>query len=189
MGVGNANCTSDPNEEVATNRLLDAVSTTLTEEQEITLDSPFFESEFVTAINSMSPHKTPGPDPDGMTAAFYQIASDSFAKILLRVFSYQLSREVLLPEQRKSLVALLHKKGSRSVPGNYRPIQLIQVDVKILSGVLTGRFHKVVLVLVDPDQKGFVRGHHHIAALRDLQHLCTSQDTAANHAPRFGSPA
>ena len=177
MGVGD-----DPhvhvNEQVAQDKLLDSISKTLTVDQKSTLDAPLTESEVEAAIKSMSPHKAPGSD--GLTAAFYQITPSLFAKVLLRVFSYQLSRGILLPTQRKSSVVLLFKKGSRSLPGNYRPIALIQVDVKILSRVLTSRLRNVVTVLVDPDQKGFVRGrsiHHHIMALRDLQHWCTTQDT------------
>lgn len=125
----------------------------------------------------MSPHKAPGPD--GMTAAFYQIAPSQFAKILSRVFQYQLSRGILLPEQCKSSIALLHKNGSRSVPSNYRPIALIQVDVKILSRVLTNRLRGVIGQLIHVDQKGFVKGrsaHHHLVTLRDLQHYCTVED-------------
>ena len=118
MGVGD-DVTPTPSMLAAQTKLLDSVTRTLTSEQQTSLDSTLTEAEIEAAIKSMSPHKAPGPD--GFTAAFYQIAPSAFAKILLRVFTYQLSRGVLLPEQRKSCVVLLHKKGSRSLPGNYRP--------------------------------------------------------------------
>jgi hypothetical protein len=57
---------------------------TLSTDQQSSLDSNFTEAEFVAAFKSISPHKAPGPD--GMSAAFYHIAPEAFAKILLSVF-------------------------------------------------------------------------------------------------------
>ena len=79
-------------------------------------------------------------------------------------------------------MVLLHKKGSRAVPGNYRPISLVQVDVKVLSKALTFRLHHVISDLIHQDQKGFVKGrsiHHHIRFLSDLQDLVTGRDEEA----------
>lgn len=166
-----------PSASCAQAKLLDTIDKTLNSDQRSGLDSEFTEEEFVSAIKSMSPHKAPGPD--GLTAAFYQVAPEAFAKILIRVFKYQFDRKILLPDQRKSCIVLLHKKGSRAQPGNYRPIALMQVDVKVLSRVLTSRLRSLIPSLIDQDQKGFVRGrsiHHHIRALQDLQHLCTTED-------------
>ena len=155
MGVGE-DTTPTPSMVQAQDQLLQSISRTLTTDQQASLDAPLTEAEIEMAIKSMPGHKAPGPD--GFTAAFYQIAPASFAKILLKVFQYQLGRGQLLPKQRKSCAVLLHKKGPRSVPGNYRPIALVQVDVKILSRVLTSRLRSVLNVLIDPDQTGFVRG-------------------------------
>ena len=56
------------------------------------------------------------------------------------------------------------------------------VDVKVLSKALTYRLQSVMLDLIHPDQKGFVKGrsiHHHVRFLADLQDLVTSRDEEA----------
>jgi hypothetical protein len=71
-------------------------------------------------------------------------------------------------------VVLLFKKGDRADPGNYRPIALMPVEVKVLSRVLTNRLRPFMDCLVHPDQKGFIPGrsiHHQVLLVRDLQNL------------------
>ncbi|KAH9070845.1 hypothetical protein Ae201684P_021690 [Aphanomyces euteiches] len=129
----------------------------------------------------MAPHKSPGMD--GFPAAFYQLEADLFAEILCLVFKYQLSRGELLGIQRRSAVSLLFKGGDRSNPGNYRPIALIPVEVKILTRALAYRLRDLLPALIHPIQTGFVAGrriHDHIIFLKDLQHSVlwtTSKDT------------
>ncbi|KAH9078981.1 hypothetical protein Ae201684P_006120 [Aphanomyces euteiches] len=112
-------------------------------------------------------------------AAFYQLEADLFAEILCLVFKYQLSRGELLGIQRRSAVSLLFKGGDRSNPGNYRPIALIPVEVKILTRALAYRLRDLLPALIHPIQTGFVAGrriHDHIIFLKDLQHKCTLDD-------------
>ncbi|KAJ0388549.1 hypothetical protein P43SY_010570 [Pythium insidiosum] len=88
----------------------------------------------------------------------------------------------MLKSQRKSAICLLHKKGSRADPGNYRPIALIGVDVKALSKVLTARLQLFLPKLINATQKAFMKGrsiHHHIRFLADLQDLVTAMDDDA----------
>ena len=125
---------------------------------------------------------TSAPGMDGLPASFYQVAPDIFGECLEIVFNYQLGRGELLQCQRKSAISLLHKKGSRADPGNYRPIALMGVDVKALSKVLAFRLQLFLTKLVHPDQKAFVKGrslHHHVRFLSDLQDLVTARDEEA----------
>ncbi|OWZ16095.1 Pol Polyprotein, partial [Phytophthora megakarya] len=85
----------------------------------------------------------------------------------------------LLASQRKSCVSLLYKKGDQRDPGNYRPISLMQVDVKILSKTLAHRLQKVHPLLIHPEQKGFIKCrslHHHLRFVQDLQDLVRMQN-------------
>lgn len=161
-------------------KLLDSVTRTVSEVDHNILNAPVSAAELASAIRHMKATSSPGMD--GLTAGFYQVAPDIFGECLSIVFSALLHCGALLPSQRKSAVVLLHKKGSRAEPGNYRPIALVQVDVKVLSKALTYRLQHVIPDLVHPDQKGFVKGrsiHHHIRFLADLQDLVTSQDEEA----------
>uniref|UniRef100_A0AAV1V4S1 Reverse transcriptase domain-containing protein n=1 Tax=Peronospora matthiolae TaxID=2874970 RepID=A0AAV1V4S1_9STRA len=114
------------------------------------LDAPVTATDLAAAIRHMRATSSPGMD--GLTAGFYQVAPDVFGDCLSIVFKDRLHRGTLLPFQRKSAVVLLHKKGSRAAPGNYRPIALVQVDVNILSpptDLLTGRNDEAYAMFLD----------------------------------------
>ncbi|KAF0706216.1 hypothetical protein As57867_006769, partial [Aphanomyces stellatus] len=129
-------------------------------------------------MKSMNPAKSPGPD--GWSAGFFQVAPEIFSELLLLVFNYQLHHHGrLLPHQRRSAITLLHKGGDRGLPGNYRPISLMPVEVKVLSRALAYRLAKLAPQLIHGSQAGFVPGrrlHDHVALVQALQHYCTLED-------------
>jgi hypothetical protein len=161
-------------------KLLDSIVRFVSEVDREMIDAPVTAADLANAIRHMKATSSPGMD--GLTAGFYQVAPDVFGECLSIVFNDRLSRGELLPSQRKSAVVLLHKKGSRAEPGNYRPIALVQVDVKVLSKALTYRLQHLIADLIHTDQKGFVKGrsiHHHVRFLADLQDLVTGRDEEA----------
>lgn len=161
-------------------RLLHSVTTRLDEVERLALNEDISPEDLTMALKHMRASSAPGMD--GLTAGFYQVAPDTFGECLSIVFNYQLQCGMLLPSQRKSAICLLHKKGSRAEPSNYRPIALMQVDVKALSKVLTFRLQRCISKLIHQDQKAFVKGrslHHHVRYLSDLQNLCTERDETA----------
>ncbi|KAF1326586.1 putative Pollike protein, partial [Globisporangium splendens] len=169
-----------PSDNAVQRKLLDSVVRVLSELDREALDMDVTALDLTEAIKHMKATSSPGMD--GLTAGFYQVAPDVFGQCLELVFNDRLERGKLLASQRKSAVVLLHKKGSRADPGNYRPIALVQVDVKVLSKALTYRLQSAIPKLIHPDQKGFVRGrsiHHHVRFLADLQDLVTSRDEEA----------
>ena len=150
----------------------------LTPEQREDLDRPLSAEELCSALKTMNPNKSPGPD--GWPAAFFQIAPETFSQILLLVFNYQLLHHgKLLLQQRRSAIALLFKAGDRGDPGNFRPIALMSVEVKILSRALAYRLAQVTPFLIHPSQAGFVPGrrlHDHVMLIQALQTYCTNED-------------
>jgi hypothetical protein len=154
----------------AQQRLVATITRTLSEDAGAALDRTISERELCSAIQELPRGKSPGFD--GLSAEFYQIDPERMARILKPVFEGQLSRGILLPDQRISIVALLHKGKSRTVPAHYRPISLLPVDVKILSRVLTTRLREFMSMLIHPDQHGFIRGRH-------ISHRCTISRTTS----------
>lgn len=69
-------------------------------------------------------------------------------------------REGVLPESmREALIVLIPKPGKNPQEcESYRPISLINSDVKILAKVLAGRLTSVILKLINLDQTGFILG-------------------------------
>nr|CCA19829.1 pollike protein putative [Albugo laibachii Nc14] len=134
--------------------LISSVTKILSSSDESFLSSPLTKKEMEEAIKHMRGYSSPGMD--GLPAAFYQLAPSVFGECLQIVFDDQLRRGTLLRSQRSSAITLLYKKGSRADPGNYRPIALMCVDVKVLSKVLAYRLHQVLPKLIHEDQKAFL---------------------------------
>ncbi|KAF1330506.1 putative Pollike protein, partial [Globisporangium splendens] len=171
---------TSPTDSSSRRKLLDTIDRRLSVEEQDLLNAPISGVDLADALKHMKASSAPGMD--GLTAGFYQVATNVFGECLSIVFNCQLARGELLYSQRQSAVCLLHKKGSRSDPGNFRPISLMGVDVKALSKTLTYRLQLFLPKLIHADQKAFVKGrsiHHHIRFLADLQDLVTAQDEEA----------
>ncbi|RHY88949.1 hypothetical protein DYB35_009494 [Aphanomyces astaci] len=158
--------------------VLEALTKRLDMADRESLDQPITASELCDAMKTMNPAKSPGPD--GWSAGFFQVAPEVFSELLLLVFNYQLTHHgSLLPHQRRSAITLLHKSGDRGLPGNYRPISLMPVEVKVLSRAMAFRLAQYAPQLIHPTQAGFVPGrrlHDHVTMVQALQHYCTMED-------------
>jgi hypothetical protein len=171
-------CTDAAASEVDRQCLCDTIQSRLDTDQSNTIDEAVSVADYAASIRQLRTNSAPGPD--GFTAEIFKIDPDAFGEILSIVFDYQRQRGILLPSQRTPAVILLHKKGDRGLPGNYRPISLMPVEVKILSKILTARVLKSIGSLIHSDQKGFVPGrsiHHQIRLVHDLQELTTRDDS------------
>lgn len=70
---------------------------------------------------------------------------------------------------REALIVLIPKPGKDPHrPESYRPISLLQVDIKILAKVLSIRLKQVILSLIHADQSGFMPGRNTSVNLRCL---------------------
>jgi len=74
----------------------------------------------------------------------------------------------LPPSQRDAIVTLLHKKGPREDIRNYRPISLLNVDVKILSKMLSNRLGPLLTSVIGQGQTG-IRGRYIQENIRTVQ--------------------
>ena len=55
--------------------------------------------------------------------------------------------------QRMSLIRVLFKKGGKTLIKNYRPISLINVEVKAIATVLATRLTKIIPYIIHHNQK------------------------------------
>lgn len=63
--------------------------------------------------------------------------------------------------QRRGVITLIPKEDSDlSTLANWRPITLLNVDCIIASKVITKRLEKVLTLLINPDQTGFIKGKY-----------------------------
>uniref|UniRef100_A0A672F570 Reverse transcriptase domain-containing protein n=1 Tax=Salarias fasciatus TaxID=181472 RepID=A0A672F570_SALFA len=131
----------------------------LSPEQKNTLDSPLTNEEIHSALNKMPNNKAPGPD--GFPAEFYK----HFWSILAPLFQNMLSeiqQNSRFPSNLNtaSISLLLKPNKDPTLPSSYRPISLLNVDIKIITKALSHRLEKIIPSIIHPDQTGFIKGRH-----------------------------
>ena len=142
---------------------------TINSKQAKYMASPITSREIYDSITN-SPSTS--PDPDGFNSNLYKLFPSRFAQILNTIFTYQFSKSKLTSSMQRSTIVLLYKKGDRNEPANYRPINLMNSDVKILSKILAYRLKTVLPFIIHEDQCGFIPNRSiqaNIIRLHDIQ--------------------
>lgn len=145
---------------------------TLDEEVSKTLGESISVAEVQEAIKSLQRGKSPGPD--GYTVEFYKTFSATTAPFLTEVLNEAYSKGNLPPSMCEASISLLLKKDKDPlICGSYRPISLLNVDVKILAKVIAGRLQQVLPALISTDQTGFILGRQSFFKTRLINILLT----------------
>lgn len=141
------------------------------------LDEPISVLEIKAAILAFPPRKAPGPD--GFPADFYKLYMSQLASRLNLLFAHCWEHGALPASMMEAYMVLLLKPGKDPLMcSSYRPIELLNMDLKILAKVLATRLAKVISTLVDIDQTGFMPGMSTDTNLRRLfTHLQMDMDT------------
>ena len=109
------------------------------------------------ALITMKNEKTPGND--GLTREFYVCFFGELGMLLLKSLNNSHLVEELSTSQKQALVTLIKKKGrDKRLVKNWRPISLMNVDVKIASKALSFRLKKVISNLINYDQTAYIQG-------------------------------
>ncbi|KAH9089964.1 hypothetical protein Ae201684P_014719 [Aphanomyces euteiches] len=144
----------------------------LPEQAQQELSAPLRANEFYHAIRHSSSNSAPGPN--ALPFEVLKLAPHKWSLVLELLFTHQLhSHPRLTPMQLVSTLVLLHKKGPKSQAKNYRPISLLNTDVKILTSILAYRLQRHIRHIIHPDQQGFIRRSNiqtNIARLDDMLH-------------------
>lgn len=85
------------------------------------------------------------------------------------MYQHILENGELPPTLQEALISLICKPDKDpTVCGSYRPISLINIDLKILAKILALRLEKVLPTLINTDQTGFIRNR---MSSNNFQHL------------------
>lgn len=93
-------------------------------------------------LNGLKPDKSPGPD--GLHPMYMKEVVDEIATPLAMIFNRALETGELPIDWRTANVVPIFKKGSKTDPGNYRPLSLTTVVCKIMERLL--RDHSLMYV-------------------------------------------
>ena len=161
-------------------------------EEEITL------TEVQDAILKLKAGKSPGPN--GIPAEVYKRFPDLLGPHILGLFLGAREEGHIPPDLWRATIAVIHKQGKpRESCDSYRPISLLNIEVKILATVLATRLLRVILSLVHIDQSGFMPGrstrfnlrrvHNWLAEIEDRETpTCSWPWTRKRRLTRFTGP-
>jgi hypothetical protein len=114
------------------------------------------------ALDGAAGGKAPGSD--GLTyevyKAFWEVLGEPLAECFNEAFGDAAAGACLSPSQRQGLITLLHKGGDKPADqvASYRPITLLNSDVKLLARVLVGRMVPALECVIDQTQTAFLPG-------------------------------
>ncbi|KAJ1155452.1 hypothetical protein NDU88_008182 [Pleurodeles waltl] len=155
------------------------------------LDEALDLTEITNAIASLASGKTPGPD--GFPAELYRKCSDILAPHLLEMYKEAEEKGHFPSGVDQATIVVIPKTQPPSPNCSaYRPISLLNTEIKVLASILATRLKEAMPALVHPDQCGFMparstrhcirRLHlalaHHKILFRGLVGLLYSNPTA-----------
>uniref|UniRef100_A0A8C5LQH7 Reverse transcriptase domain-containing protein n=1 Tax=Leptobrachium leishanense TaxID=445787 RepID=A0A8C5LQH7_9ANUR len=121
------------------------------------LESPISEEELLTAVKETPSGKAPGPD--GFSLSYYKKLMHVLQPYWLSSFNSLTHGHHLHPATLTATITLLPKPGrDPDYCSNYRPISLLNQDIKLFAKILATRLKPYVPGLVHLDQTGFIPG-------------------------------
>ena len=118
-------------------------------ETEITLD------DLKESMLSMCDDKSPGND--GITRELYNFFWEDVGMLMYDSFMEAKVKKELSVSQRQAIIKLLEKMDKdRRFLKNWRPISLLNIDVKILNKALANKLKKVLKTIVGANQTAYV---------------------------------
>ena len=132
---------------------------TISEQHKIDCDKPLTVEDLEDSLFNMSVGKSPGND--GLTVEFYKYFWPDIKNTFYESVCYSRVVGELSSSQRQAIIKLLEKrdKDKRFIE-NWRPISLLNIDTKIISKSLAGRFCPVLPTIISPDQTAYVKGRY-----------------------------
>ncbi|KAK6171730.1 hypothetical protein SNE40_018168 [Patella caerulea] len=152
--------------------------TILDDTQSNSLEGLISEEELLIVLNKMKLNKSPGSS--GFPADFYKHFWGQLKTIILRATNDIYDKGILPIDQRFGVITCIPKGDKpRHLLTNWRPITLLNVFYKLLSGVIANRIKSVLNIIISNSQTGFIKGRYigeNTRLLFDLLHYTENND-------------
>ena len=139
------------------------------------MDSPFTKQVIDNIIKSLPSDRSPGPD--GFNTNFVKKCWHVIAQDFYDLCDKFHQGDVCLKSINGSYIILVPKKDNPQKVGDYRPISLLNNNMKILTKLLANRLQTSMAMLVHKNQYGFIKGRiiqDCLAWAFEYIHLCHS---------------
>jgi hypothetical protein len=115
--------------------------------------------------------------PDGLGPLVLKKLIDQVAEPLTEIMRTSLKEGAVPEDWRTTNVTPIYKKGSKSDPGNYRPVSLTFVSCRLMEGIIKDHVvnHLERHGLIRATQHGFIRGRSCVTNLLTFFEKITSQ--------------
>ncbi len=128
----------------------------------------------------MNHGKSPGLD--GIPPELYLKFWDELSPIILEMFQQAIKSGCFNRDINTAIITLLHKRGKDStLCSSFRPLSLLNADIKLYAKVLPRRLETVLPILVHPDQTGFVKQRYASDNMRRLLHIVDTCSNISSH--------
>ena len=123
------------------------------------LNLPIADDEIINSVKSINNNRSPGPD--GINIEMYKHTLTLELPYLNKLFNEIFDSGIFPLDWGKSIITLIHKKGSKTDPYNYRAISLIDSICKIFMNILNCRLSRWCEenTILDESQAGFREGY------------------------------
>ena len=127
-------------------------------------------SECFKSLQLFQNNKSPGND--GLTVEFYKAFSNVLGEFMVNSLNDSYDRGELSNSQKEAIITLIEKKDKdKRYLSNWRPISLINVDVKIGSKAIAKRLESVLPNIIHYNQCAYVKGRTICDAIRTVEDI------------------
>ncbi|XP_040178291.1 uncharacterized protein LOC120910599, partial [Rana temporaria] len=121
------------------------------------MEGPITAEEFTNTLKLLKTGKAPGPD--GFTLFYYRTYAEKLMPRFLKAYNAIREGQGIPEEALMAHIAVIPKEGKDlTLCSNYRPISLLNVDLKIFTKILANRILPHIPDLIHQDQVGFTPG-------------------------------
>ena len=119
---------------------------------------PIDDAVILSLIRNLNPNKAMGPD--GISAHMLILAGESVVLPLKLIFSNILNSSIYPDQWKLANVTPIHKKDSKQLVSNYRPISLLPICGKIFEKLIFNSLYTYLTNhnLITKNQSGFISG-------------------------------
>ena len=157
-----------PSEEMLNSFLNNSEIPKLTDNEAQICDGKLTVDECYKSLQLFESNKSPGND--GLTVEFYRGFWNILGNLMVDSLNYSYDYGELSNSQKEAIITLIEKKDKdKRDLSNWRPISLINVDVKIGSKAIAKRLEKVLPNIIHYNQCAYVKGRTIFDAVRTIE--------------------